>query len=77
MTDSQDYPFNIPSPQFPEASPGGPVYDYSPAVQPRSLSPIEDLAERSVREDSFSISEFFNFSSVPDSPNWITGGFCM
>lgn len=76
MTDAQDNPFNIPSPQFPEASSRGLVHDSSPAVQRRSLSPVEDLEERAVREDSFSISEFFNFSSVPDSPHWISGGSC-
>lgn len=55
MTYAPDSPFNIPSPQFPEVI----------------LSPVENLAARSVREGSFCLSEFLNYSPVPNSPNGI------
>lgn len=53
MTYAPDSPLKIPSPQFPETI----------------LSPVTNLAARSVREGSFCLSDFLNYSPVPKSPN--------
>ena len=71
MTDDLDDLPDVQSPQFPEASFTGSVSGYNTrlAVQQQSFSPFENFSARSMREASFCLSEFFDFSPVSKSPN--------